>query len=283
MIARRRIDLGAQEQRGGFLHNGPGRTRLRRRAPRGAMTGHAFRTVNARGAAPMIFICDHASNRVPPEIGDLGIDAAEMQRHIAWDIGAAAVTELLAQRFDAPAFFATASRLVIDCNRNWGDPGLMREISDGTPIPANRGIGAAEKKRRWDVYHQAYHTAIDAAIEAKLEAGQRPKIVAIHSMTPAMKGVLRPWQIAMCAHEERGLNDRVLAELRRNAGIVVGDNEPYNLDPREDFSIPHHAMRRGLPHLQVEFRQDEIDSPAGQARWAAIFATAIQAALAESR
>lgn len=247
------------------------------------MTGQAFRTVNARGAAPMIFICDHASNRVPPEIGDLGIDAAEMQRHIAWDIGAAAVTEILAQRFDAPALFATVSRLVIDCNRNWSDPSLIPEISDGTTIPANRGIGEAEKRRRWDAYHQAYHAAIDAAIEAKLQAGQRPTVVAIHSMTPAMKGVLRPWQIALCSHDERRLTDCVLSALRRESGIVVGDNEPYNLDPREDYSIPHHAMRRGLPHLQVEFRQDEIESRPGQARWAAIFATAIEAAGAGSR
>lgn len=244
------------------------------------MTGQSHRIVNAGGAAPMIFICDHASNRVPPEVGDLGIDEAEMRRHIAWDIGALEVTEILARHFDAPAVLATVSRLVIDCNRGWGDPSLVPEVSDGTAIPANRRIGEAAKRARWDGYHQPYHAAIEAAIEAKLKAGQRPTIVAIHSMTPAMKGVLRPWQIAMCAHEERGLNDRVLAALRRNAGIVVGDNEPYNLDPREDYSIPHHAMRRGLPHLQVEFRQDEIESATGQARWAAIFAAAIEAATA---
>lgn len=244
------------------------------------MTEQAFRIVNARGPAPLIFICDHASNRVPPEIGDLGVAAAEMQRHIAWDIGAAAVTEILAERFNAPAVLATVSRLVIDCNRNWGDANLVPEVSDGTEVPANRGLGEAEKRRRWQSYHQAYHTAIDAAIERKLKTGQRPNIVAIHSMTPALKGILRPWQIAMCSHTERHLNDRVLAALRRHDGIVVGDNEPYNLDPREDYSVPHHAMRRGLPHLQVEFRQDEVADAASQSRWAAIFGDSMAHALA---
>lgn len=246
------------------------------------MTEPAFRIVNADSAAALVFICDHASNRVPEEFGDLGVAAGEMGRHIAWDIGAAAITEILARRFDAPALFSTVSRLVIDCNRNWGDAGLMPEISDGIAIPANRNLTEAERRRRWDAYHQRYHAAIDTVIARKLAAGQRPVIAAIHSMTPALKGALRPWQIAMCTHDDRSLSDLVLAALRRNAGIVVGDNEPYNLDPLEDYSVPHHAMRRGLPHLQVEFRQDEVDSPAGQARWAAIFGDAVEAALARS-
>ncbi len=245
------------------------------------MTFKTHSIVQAHGAAPLVFVCDHASNRVPAEFGDLGVPAPEMQRHIAWDIGAAGVSTILAARFDAPAVLAEVSRLVIDCNRNWGDPGLILEESDGTAIPANRGLDAAARRRRWDAYHQPYHAAVAGIIEGKLAAGQRPAIIAIHSMTPAMHGVMRPWQIAMCAHTERALNDRVLAALRRNAGIMVGDNEPYNLDPREDYSIPRHAMQRGLPHLQVEFRQDEIDSPAGQARWAAIFGDALARALAD--
>lgn len=241
--------------------------------------GKPFHIVNPDGAAPLVFICDHASNRVPAELRELGVPATELGRHIAWDIGAAGVTDILAWRFDAPAILAGVSRLVIDCNRGWDDPSLIPEISDGTKIPANRALPEAERRRRWEEFHQPYHAAIDGVIAAKLAAGQRPLIVAIHSMTPALRGALRPWQIAMCAHEDRVLNDRVLAALRQTPGIVVGDNEPYNLDPREDYSIPRHAMARGLPHLQVEFRQDEIEDAAGQTRWANIFAAAIAEAL----
>ena len=113
-------------------------------------------------------------------------------------------------------------------------------------------------------------------IAAKLTDGQTPIIASIHSMTPVMKGFARPWQISMCSAADRRLNDPVLAALRRRADIVVGDNEPYTLDSKEDYSVPYHAMRRNLQHLQVEFRQDEIAASDGQRRWADIFGACIE-------
>lgn len=240
------------------------------------MTYQPFRMVNARGRSSLIFICDHASNRVPDEFGDLGIPAAELQRHIAWDIGAAGVAEILAGYFDAPVVLSDVSRLVIDCNRPFDDPGLIPPVSDGTSIPANQSLTERERRRRWRTYHQPYHDAIEEIIAAKLTDRQTPIVVSVHSMTPVMKGVARPWQIAMCSAADRRLNDPVLAALRRHADIVVGDNEPYTLDSKEDYSVPYHAMRRNLQHLQVEFRQDEIASPDGQRRWADIFGACIE-------
>jgi predicted N-formylglutamate amidohydrolase len=240
------------------------------------MTYQPFHTVNPRGPSSLIFICDHASNRVPDEFGDLGIPAAELQRHIAWDIGAAGVAEILAKYFDAPVVFSDVSRLVIDCNRAFDDPGLIPAISDGTPIPANQSLAERERRRRWKTYHQPYHDAIEEVIATKLTDRQTPIVVSIHSMTPVMKGFARPWQISMCSAADRRLNDPVLAALRRRADIVVGDNEPYTLDSKEDYSVPYHAMRRNLQHLQVEFRQDEIATPDGQRRWADIFGACIE-------
>lgn len=240
------------------------------------MTDLPYRLVNEAGPAPMVIICDHASNRVPDEFGDLGIPAAELQRHIAWDIGAAGVAEILARYFDAPVVLSDVSRLVIDCNRAFDDPGLIPPISDGTPIPANRDLTERERRRRWRTYHQPYHEAIEEIIAAKLTDRQTPIVVSIHSMTPVMKGIARPWQISMCSAADRRLNDPVLAALRRRDDIVVGDNEPYSLDSKEDFSVPYHAMRRNLQHLQVEFRQDEIATSDGQRRWADIFGACIE-------
>lgn len=240
------------------------------------MTYQPFRTVNLRGPSSLVFICDHASNRVPDEFGDLGIPAAELQRHIAWDIGAAAVAEILAGYFDAPLLLSEVSRLVIDCNRAFEDPGLIPAVSDGTAIPANRDLDERERRRRWKTYHQPYHDAIEDLIAAKLTDRQTPIVVSVHSMTPVMKGFARPWQIAMCSAADRRLNDPVLEALRRRKDIVVGDNEPYTLDTAEDYSVPYHAMRRNLQHLQVEFRQDEITQPDGQRRWADIFGACIE-------
>ena len=243
------------------------------------MTYQPFRTVNSRGPSSLIFICDHASNRVPDEIGDLGVPTAELQRHIAWDIGAAGVAEILARYFDAPAVFSDVSRLVIDCNRAFDDPGLIPAVSDGTSIPANQNLTERERRRRWKTYHQPYHEAIEEIIAAKLTDRQTPIVASIHSMTPVMKGFARPWQVSMCAAADRRLNDPVLAALRRREDIVVGDNEPYTLDSNEDYSVPYHAMRRNLRHLQVEFRQDEIATSDGQRRWADIFGACVERAL----
>lgn len=243
------------------------------------MNGQPFRVVNAGGRSPMVLICDHASNRVPVGYGDLGLPEAERQRHIAWDIGAAAICELLAVRFDAPAILSEVSRLVVDCNRHFADASLAPAISDGTRVPTNQNLTKDERRHRWERFHQPYHQAIEDVITRKLAGGQEPVVVSIHSMTPVMKGVARPWQIAMCWQEDERLSRPMLDALRKRGDIVVGDNEPYSLDRNEDYSVPVHAMSRGLKHLQVEFRQDEVAEPVGQHRWARIFGDCLQVAL----
>jgi predicted N-formylglutamate amidohydrolase len=246
------------------------------------MTDVPYRLVNEAGQAPMVIICDHASNRVPAGYGDLGLPAAAFERHIAWDIGAAGVSEILARRLDAPAILSTVTRLLIDCNRRFEDPGLAPATSDGTEIPANRDLSAEERAKRWRTYHQPYHAAIAQVIDRKLESGVQPVVLAIHSMTPALRGTARPWQIAVCWDGDQRLSAPMLSALRACAGIAVGDNEPYRLDAAEDYSVPVHATRRGLKHLQIEFRQDEIADAAGQQRWAALFGDCLERVLRAS-
>ncbi len=242
------------------------------------MTDLPYRRVNEDGPAPIVIICDHASNRVPAEHGDLGLPRAAFERHIAWDIGAAAVSEILAYRFNAPAILCQVSRLLIDCNRKFEDPGLTPAVSDGTEVPANRDLPQAERDKRWRIYHQPYHQAVTDMIERKLTQGQQPIVLSIHSMTPALRGVARPWQIAVCWAEDQRLSTPMLAALRARPDIVVGDNEPYRLD-LTDYSVPFHAVRRGLKHLQIEFRQDEVADSAGQQRWAALFGDCLEEVL----
>lgn len=238
-------------------------------------THAAFEIVNPEGTGPFVITCDHASNHVPPELGNLGLQPADLKRHIAIDIGAAAVARLLSARFESPAILCGTSRLVIDCNRHPHDPTAMPEVSDHTPIPGNRGLGPVARQDRVDRFFRPYHDAIEAVIERRLAAGRQPAILSIHSMTPEMNGRFRPWQIALSAHADRRLTDVMLAALRRRTDVVIGDNEPYNMDPAEDYSTPAHAISRNLPHLQVEFRQDEVGDAAGVARFAAIFGDAL--------
>jgi len=247
------------------------------------MTELPYRLINENGSSVLLIICDHASNRVPEEYGGLGLPSAALQRHIAWDIGAAGVTEMLARRFDATAVLSEVSRLLVDCNRHFEDPSLAPAVSDGTEVPANRNLSPAERGRRWRTYHQPYHAAVAKRLEARLARGQDPVLLSIHSMTPSMNGIARPWQIAVCWAEDRRLSAPMLDALRARGGVTVGDNQPYSLHPVEDYSTPVHALRRGLRHLQIEFRQDEIAERAGQQRWADLFGACLEQVLSAMR
>lgn len=235
----------------------------------------AFEIVNPGTRSPLVILCDHASNAIPPELGDLGVPAAERRRHIAWDIGAAGIARLLAARFDAPAILCGTSRLVIDCNRQLAVPTLIPAVSDGTTIPGNAALGPEERERRIARYFRPYHDACAAVIDAALAVGRRPCILSVHSMTHTMNGTFRPWQISLSTGSHRSFADPVLAALRREPSITVGDNEPYALELATDYSTPVHALARGLDYIQVEFRQDEVADDAGERRYARIFADAI--------
>jgi predicted N-formylglutamate amidohydrolase len=224
----------------------------------------------------LVLFCDHASNYIPPELHNLGLPPSDLARHIAWDIGAAGVTEALSEIFDAPAILCGASRLVIDCNRHLEASDLMAEISDGTAIPGNLHLDEAARTARIERWFHPYHDAVESVLLERQARGVPSIAVSIHSMTDSLAGERRPWQIALSSHLDRSLTGPVLAALRHPGDVVVGDNQPYDLDPRVDYSIPFHAIRRGLPHLQVEFRQDEIPDASTQHRWALRFAQALR-------
>ncbi|HVZ02376.1 MAG TPA: N-formylglutamate amidohydrolase [Dongiaceae bacterium] len=234
-----------------------------------------FRTIRGRYDGGLVVICDHASNTVPPDLGDLGLPPGERARHIAWDIGAAAIAEILAGRFHAPAVICGTSRLVIDCNRDPGDPAAIPEVSDGTVIPGNRALTVWQRTQRISRWFIPYHDAIDVEMETAIATGVEPVLLSVHSMTDAMRGVARPWPVAISWHKDERLSRPMIEALQRRITDPVGDNQPYDLDPKEDFSVPVHAMDLGLRHLQVEFRQDLVADPAGQAHWAAIFGDAL--------
>ncbi|MES1257911.1 MAG: N-formylglutamate amidohydrolase [Acidobacteriota bacterium] len=232
-------------------------------------------TLRPRGASPFVFLCDHAGNTVPAELHDLGLPPSELARHIAWDIGAAGVAGALSEIFDAPAILCAVSRLVVDCNRHPGAADLIPEVSDGTIVPGNLHLSEAERSGRLRRWFYPYHDEVEAVLLERETRGVATIVVSVHSMTPSLAGVSRPWQIALSSYLDRSLADPVLAALRHPGDVIVGDNQPYDLDPAVDYSIPFHALRRNLPHLQVEFRQDEIPDPESQRGWARRFARAL--------
>ncbi len=216
----------------------------------------------------IVLIGDHARNAVPDEYGNLGLPAAEFERHIAYDIGVEWVTRRLAALIGAPAVLAGFSRLLIDPNRGEDDPTLIRQLYDGTVITGNYPISAQERARRLDRFYRPYHDAV-AAMTASVAAasGRAPFIISIHSFTPAMQGRRRPWHVGILWDSDDRAVKPVLEALRADPDLVVGDNEPYDGALRGDTMF-RHAIVNGYAHLLIELRQDLIATEVGAARWA---------------
>jgi predicted N-formylglutamate amidohydrolase len=235
----------------------------------------AFRILRPEGRGRFVIFCDHASNRIPAELDNLGLPPSALASHIAWDIGAAGIAAELSQIFDAPAILCGTSRLVIDCNRQLHAGDLIPAVIHGTVVPGNQNLTEAAKQFRIREWFEPYHAAVESVMAGREGRGLSSIALSIHSMTACLGGNARPWQIALSSHDDRSLAEPMLEALRRPGDITVGDNEPYDLDPALDYSTPFHAMRRNMPHLQAEFRQDEVAEAAGQIAWARRFAAAL--------
>jgi predicted N-formylglutamate amidohydrolase len=229
--------------------------------------GEAFESVAGTAAAGLILICDHADNRLPPDYGTLGLAAESLNRHIAYDPGARAVTLALARRLDAPAVLSRFSRLLIDPNRGLDDPTLIMRLSDRAVIPGNLRLDPGERERRIARLYRPYDAAIRTAIDRALAAGTVPAIVSLHSFTPVWRGRARPWQAGVLWDADPRLAEPLIAALRSDGDLVVGDNEPYSGALAGD-TLYRHATRRGLAHALVEIRQDLIAEADGVEAWA---------------
>ena len=226
-----------------------------------------YELVNQGGRPDLLLLCDHASNHIPPDFNALGLDEADLARHIALDIGIAEVTREMARRLDATALLSRFSRLLVDPNRPLDDPTLIPQISDQVVIPGNRGLGPTDRALRLERFFKPYHAAIADHLDTMLADGVRPAIVSMHSFTPVMKGKERPWQIGVLWNEDGRLPLPLIARLRA-AGLVVGDNEPYSGRGGHGYTMHRHADERGLPNVLIEVRQDLIDTHHGAADWA---------------
>lgn len=222
----------------------------------------------AEGTSPFLLIGDHAGRLIPRALATLGLAAADLDRHIAWDIGIADLARQLADDLDAALIMQNYSRLVIDCNRPLDAPDSIARVSEATLIPGNQDVSTRARAQRIAEIFQPYHAAIGNALAARTAAGQTTVLVALHSFTPVYHDVARPWHAAVLYNRDPRLAHALLALLQAEPGLVVGDNEPYSVSDATDYSVPVHAERRGLLHVELEIRQDLIADASGQAVWA---------------
>lgn len=230
----------------------------------------AFERIDGPRDAGVLVICDHAANALPASYGDLGLGPTNLQRHIAYDIGAAWLSRRLAAALGAPALLSTFSRLLIDPNRGADDPTLVMRISDGAIIPGNAQIDAPEIERRRRLWWAPYRDAVTQEIALMANAGRAPAILSIHSFTPIWRGALRPWKIGLLWDEDARLAAPLLRGLEAEPDLdasEIGDNEPYD-GALEGDMLDAAATSRGLANVLIELRQDLISEQSAAEAWA---------------
>ena len=242
-----------------------------------------FDASNPDGGASVLFTSDHNGAAVPELLDGLGVVAHEMRRHAAYDIGIDAVAKILADRFDAPLVISNYSRLVIDCNRHPGATGSIPPVSDGTVVPSNTVVSDAQRKAREQEIFHPYHAAIGARIRAMRvrDGGVGPLIIALHSFTPIIAGVFRPWDIGILWKDDQRLAQPLIEALATDPAIAVGDNQPYTGSDPAGYTVDYHVAPLKLISIGVEFRQDRIEFQAGAEEWAGRFGNALERVLAE--
>jgi len=234
----------------------------------------AWEVVNPRGTGSAVVVCDHASNRVPHRLSGLGLGPAELASHVAWDPGAGEVARLLAQHLNAPRAASGYSRLVIDCNRPLTSEESIAPVSAGVVVPGNRAIDAAERTRRAAALFHPYHRAIAAVLDHRSAAGRGSRLLSVHSFTPELNGRPRPWHVGFSYGRDPRLALLLIDAIARDAGVVVGHNQPYDVDESTDYTLPVHGEQRGVPHVLIEIRQDLLTTASACAGWAERLAAA---------
>jgi len=225
----------------------------------------------------IVLVADHARRDLPDEYGDLGLPASELERHIAYDIGVEAVIHRLAALTGAPALMAGFSRLLIDPNRGEDDPTLIRQLYDGTVVPANYPMAPEERERRLDSFYRPYHDAVGALIASVAAAsGGPPMIFSVHSFTPVMQGHERPWHVGVLWDLDDRVARPLIDMLAADPSLTVGDNEPYDGALLGD-TMYRHAIVNGFAHALIEIRQDLISDETGARAWAERLAPMVDA------
>ena len=225
-------------------------------------------TERLEGGSPLFITCDHAGRVIPRKLGTLGLPPMELDRHIAWDVGAAGVARRLSEQLDAALVSQTYSRLVIDCNRQPSRHDSMARISEQTEIPGNHDLEPDHVEARVREIFEPYHDTIASALDRRRDAGRATLLLAMHSFTPVYKGQSRPWHIGLLYNRDDRAARVLMDLMSQDPGLVVGDNEPYAITDEGDYTIPVHGEQRGLLHIEIEVRQDLIESEAGQRDWA---------------
>lgn len=248
-------------------------------APAARLPEPAVAIERAEAPSPLVLVCDHASNHLPARYGSLGLRAEDLLRHFAWDPGALALGRCLSELLNAPLVFGCVSRLALDVNRQPSDVDGIVETVDGIPVPGNSGLSTGERERRVAEIYAPYHAAIETLLANRAKQGRRSALVAIHTYTPSLQGVVRPWHCGVIFASDSRMAETLVKGLREENGLVVGVNQPYAPSDRVYHTMARHGEANGNPAVMIEVRNDLVANAYGQRDWAMRLAPLLQSAV----
>jgi len=243
--------------------------------------GPAAEVINANGQGAIVLVCEHASNRLPRALGDLGLTEEARISHIAWDPGALPVALHLSKEFDAALVAARFSRLVYDCNRPPERPDAMPERSELFDVPGNRELTPSEHARRVRGISEPFRDTLTRAIETRTACGQPVVLVTVHSFTPIYFGKPRAVELGILHDADARLADAMLEHAASETGLQTERNEPYGPESGVTHTLRLHALPRGLLNVMIEIRNDLISDGTTQRRIAEALARTLRKALAD--
>lgn len=238
----------------------------------------ASQTINAEGSSPFVLICEHASNRMPESLRNLSLNAADLARHIAYDIGAEATARILSKLLNAPLILQNYSRLAYDCNRPPEADEAMPEVSEVTTIPGNKNLSAEAKLARINEIYRPFQNTIATFLDDRAAHNLRAIPVSIHSFTKLYKGKERSVELGLLFDRDAWLANLLVKSF---LGFNTQLNEPYGPKDGVMHLMNLHAAPRGLHHLMIEIRNDLIESERGQQQWAQRLSIPLQQAAAK--
>ena len=210
---------------------------------------------NADGNGQVLLVCEHAANRIPAALDNLGLDEATRLSHIAWDPGALAVAQEISYLLDARLVASTVSRLVYDCNRPPEAPGAMPGRSEVFDIPGNQNLSDTEKAARVATVYGPFRTLLADTI-ASFPAP--PVLVTIHSFTPVYQGKQRDVEIGILHDSDTRLADAMLELAPKHTEMNTRRNDPYGPGDGVTHTLKLHALPNGLLNVMIEVRNDLI-------------------------
>lgn len=237
------------------------------------MSAEAREIVGDPRAGSLLFTCEHAG-RALPEWQASAEDRRYLDDHWGWDVGAGALTRVLAERMGCAAVLSCFSRLVCDPNREPDEPSFVVREVDGHTLSFNRAVDDRERTRRRERYFDPYHDAIDELLAARRDAGDRVGLCSIHSFTAVHVGEARDMEVGVLFDDHEPLARRLAGALG-DEGFVTALNEPYSGFAGLVYAVSRHGRAHRVPYVELEVRNDLLRDVASVASMAERIARAL--------